>query len=322
MHLAAGDHVIPVNQSVDQALEHRAFRIVGHFCAPGICLFPALFCVVAHKFLAALQQSNQTAAELLVVQRFHHAGRLVQPIPAGAEQPGEPHGRFVGQQRTRMGQEALFIHQTERNKILCVQFKSSALAVNRAELGKGKALKPIQRGETVIGAVASAKNKPFQVGGCGLYALIAHTDIGNAPAISNIVVRRFSPCGDVKQNEVLSFLLPDLQLNRRNGVHLAFDSLADLLAGCFHIRKPFQSVIIRNAEQENATVAIGKGADALQPAFGSALFQRFLFIVFRCFANIGSDLHYIHLIALFSSAIMKSSFPLYYKRESHEYQAP
>ena len=221
-----------------------------------------------------------------------------------------------------MGQEALFIHQPERNKILCVQFKSSALAVNRAELGKGKALKPIQRGETVIGAVASAKNKPFQVGGCGLYALIAHTDIGNAPAISNIVVRRFSPCGDVKQNEVLSFLLPDLQLNRRNGVHLAFDSLTDLLAGCFHIRKPFQSVIIRNAEQENATVAIGKGADALQPAFGSALFQRFLFIVFRCFANIGSDLHHIHLIALFSSAIMKSSFPLYYKRESHEYQAP
>ena len=213
MHLTAGDHVIPVNQGVDQALEHSALWIVRHFSTSGIRLFPALFCVIAHKVFSILKKRDQTAAELLVIQRFHHAGRLVQPIPAGTKQPGESHGRFVSQQRARMGQEALFIYQSERNKVLCVHFKTGALAVNRAELGKGKALKPIQRGEAVIGAVASAKNKPFQVGGCGLYALIAHTDIGDASAISNIVIRRFSPCSDVKQNEVLSLLLPDLQLN-------------------------------------------------------------------------------------------------------------
>ena len=50
----------------------------------------------------------------------------------------------------------------------------SALAVNRAELGKGKVLKPIQRGEAVIGAVASTKNEPFQVGGCSLYLSLIH----------------------------------------------------------------------------------------------------------------------------------------------------
>lgn len=109
MDLAAAHDVVPMDQSVDQRLGHGAVGVV-RLVHPVLCLFgKAHLGIVTDEVTAALQQVNEAAFKLLVIQCVVENGALLQPVPAGAEDAGVIHDVLIRQQAAGVGQITVLV---------------------------------------------------------------------------------------------------------------------------------------------------------------------------------------------------------------------
>ena len=110
----------------------------------------------------------------------------------------------------------------------------------------------------------------------------------------------------MQEDEFLSILPPDLQIDACKRVHFALDCLADFFACCLYIRKALKSAVIGNTKNQDAAFTVGKSTDTFQPAFGPAIFQRFLLIVFGRFTNSGTFSILLYTQELFLSTTLRN----------------
>lgn len=89
----------------------------------------------------------------------------------------------------------------------------------------------------------------------------------------------------------------DISILMRNGfdfgqgVHLVLDGRTYLLCDILYVLKSADDAIVVHSEEERASLSVGKGAHALEPALGLLLFEHLLEVVCRTFGYEILDVH-------------------------------
>ena len=297
-----------MDEGVDQGLVVAAFHIIGHLLTRVWSLAPHLPAVAQDEVLPILQKINQPARILRVIQCVEDAATFVQAIPTGAENPRPAHGAFIRKKRTRVGQDASFIHQAEGEQVPFLKALSRPLLEPLAQFGEGEVPNVVCGKLRVPCGVTPLQNQTLLLR-CGrLYAFVADADECFQHSVRRIVIRRIVSTTYIQYHQNLAFNRLKTQAELGNRVQTGFYDFADLFGIFFRLCQSHSSAIVFHPKNQNAAIAVGKGTNAFAPALRPPFLHGLFFVVCRGLAYQIPYVHWHSPCALHSSTILFNAF--------------